>query len=164
MQLKLSLTGADELEEALRGLPRDVARRALRAVLLKAAEPMVAEAKARLPSNAPWAQREYIAAGYRLTPRQQAQAPKPKRIAGQPIEVFVYVGVKPKRHLHLLEFGTGPRYTKSGAYRGRMAPNPYMRPAFDQTAEVVLDNIGKFLWPWIEAYCERARRRAARKG
>lgn len=37
---------------------------------------------------------------------------------------------KPKgAHRHLVEYGTGSRYTRSGAYRGRMPKMPFMEPA-----------------------------------
>lgn len=32
-------------------------------------------------------------------------------------------------HAHLVEFGTGPRQTDTGAYRGEMPAQPFMRPA-----------------------------------
>lgn len=149
--------GADTLAANLRALPRSLATATLRRALLKAAEPMRAEAARLLPSDAPW-RGEYIVAGYRLTKRQAANARKSSRT-----EVFVYVGVKPKRHLHLIEFGTGPRYTRSGGFRGRMPPNPYMRPAFDSTAELVLEDFGEMLGREIIKTAERLAKRQQKR-
>ena len=163
MKLRMVLEGAEALEANLRELPRQLARNTLRRALLKAAQPMADEARRLLPSMAAW-KNEYVVAGYRLSARQQAQAPKPQRMAGQPVEVFVYVGVKPKRHLHLLEFGTGPRYTKTGAYRGMMQADPFMRPAFDQTTTLVLEDFGRTLGREIEATASRLAKRNAKRG
>ena len=35
------------------------------------------------------------------------------------------------QHAHLVEFGTGPRYTAGGAYRGQMPATPFFRQSID---------------------------------
>lgn len=41
-------------------------------------------------------------------------------------------------HAHLVEFGTGPRFHKSGRYVGFMSPDPFMRAAWDTNKQEVL--------------------------
>jgi len=51
---------------------------------------------------------------------------------------------------HLVEFGTKARTKKRGASTGKMTPKPFMAPAFEQTKDLVndqiADNIGKSLF------------------
>lgn len=162
MQLRMTLDGAEALEANLRDLPVHLARSAIKRALMTAAAPMVAAAQSGLKSSAPW-KNTYVLVSDKLTRRQAAQAAKPERVGGQPVEFFVYVGVRPKRHLHLIEFGSGPRYTKTGAYRGRMTADPYMRPAFDSTAPLVLADFGRILGREIEATATRLSRRVAKR-
>jgi hypothetical protein len=158
MQLRMVLEGAEALEANLRALPIHLARNALKRALLTAAAPMVTAAQAGMNSRF----KGYVVASPNLTRRQAAQARKPERVGGQAVEVFVYVGVRPKRHLHLIEFGSGPRYTKTGAYRGVMPADPYMRPGFDTTHTVVLAEFGRIIGREIEAAATRLARRTGK--
>lgn len=38
---------------------------------------------------------------------------------------------------HIFEYGTKPRYTKDGSYRGQITAKPFMRPAIDSNIESV---------------------------
>lgn len=61
-------------------------------------------------------------------------------------------------HGHLIEFGTEPRYTESGAYRG---VGPAMHPieqAYDATKDDALSRVMLRLWREIEIEAEKARR------
>ena len=42
---------------------------------------------------------------------------------------------------HLVEFGTRPRKTRKGAYRGVMRPKPFMRPSFGATKGLIEKDI-----------------------
>lgn len=44
---------------------------------------------------------------------------------------------------HTFEYGTAPRYTKTGAYRGFITARPFMRPALDENANKIVTNVGK---------------------
>ena len=44
-------------------------------------------------------------------------------------------------HQHLVEYGTGPRYTNDGAYRGQMPPNPFFRKSIDGARDMIKDTI-----------------------
>jgi len=43
---------------------------------------------------------------------------------------------------HLFEYGTKPRYTKDGSYRGQIIATPFMRPAIDSNIKQVEKQIG----------------------
>jgi HK97 gp10 family phage protein len=42
-----------------------------------------------------------------------------------------------------IEFGTSPRFTKKGAYRGEVQARPFMRPAFDMHKTKIAENINE---------------------
>lgn len=44
---------------------------------------------------------------------------------------------------HTFEYGTAPRYTKDGYYRGYIVARPFMRPAFDQHRTKIVTNVSK---------------------
>ena len=65
-------------------------------------------------------------------------------------------------HAHLLEFGTGPRYHKSGKFVGAVMADPFMRPAWDQHRGQMLEKLGANIWAEIEKSLARAERAAAK--
>ena len=76
----------------------------------------------------------------------------------------MYIGVRPSPVAHLIELGTGPRFTKSGESRGRMLPQPFMRPAFEATKHQVMKDLADIIREEIEATAKRLARRRARRG
>jgi HK97 gp10 family phage protein len=44
---------------------------------------------------------------------------------------------------HTFEYGTAPRYTKDGAYRGFITARPFMRPALDAHSSNIVTNVAK---------------------
>ena len=63
---------------------------------------------------------------------------------------------------HLVEFGTGPRFQKSGRYTGSVAPQPMLQPAWDMHKSQILEGLGKRLWDEIEKTMARRAKRAAK--
>lgn len=47
------------------------------------------------------------------------------------------------------EYGTGPRYTKSGRFTGVMPAHPFMRPAWESNKKKALDIYMREIWPAI---------------
>lgn len=153
----MTLHGAAELEAALRELPFRLAKSTLRRALLLAAVPMVDAARANAPTNRLKARTQL---GSQLSRRQRAQAGRGQRgPKSGTYTVLAYVGQRPSRHAHLLEFGSGPRYNKKGQYRGVMPITPFLRPAFDSTAPEVLNRFGRILGVEIERAAVRLRKR-----
>jgi HK97 gp10 family phage protein len=158
-RIRMELHGAKELEAALRELPFRVAKSALRRSLTKASKVMLEAAQANAPTPR---LRVRMVASSTLSRRQRAQARTTRATSG-PYVVTAYVGEKPMRHAHLVELGSGPRYSrKTGAYRGVMPAQPYLRPAFDATAQQVIAEFGRVLGQEIEATARRLAKRQAK--
>ena len=63
---------------------------------------------------------------------------------------------------HLFEFGTAERYTKSGAYRGYIPPNPFMRQAWDSKKNISLSLLREELWKALEKAAKMLAKKAAK--
>ena len=61
---------------------------------------------------------------------------------------------------HLFEFGTAERVTKSGAYRGYIPPNPFMRQAWESKKKSALDRLGEELWKALEKSAKMLHKKA----
>lgn len=61
---------------------------------------------------------------------------KRKAVAGVTYSRDAFYGV-------MQELGTGPRYTKKGAFRGTLPAHPHMRPAFDSEKERAVMEMGR---------------------
>lgn len=156
----LTLIGAQELERALLELPERLQKSTLDRALKQCAEPILnaaqdnARAVGKTGKNA-----SKIVISSKLSRRQRRGV---KKAEGERI---IYIGVRPSPVAHLIEFGTGPRYTKAGAYRGQMTATPFMRPAWDSNWRPALDEFGTILGREIERTATRlARRKAKRAG
>lgn len=155
IRVAMTLQGLDELEAALRDLPTRLGKNTLRRSLLKAAKIMEAAMQGNAPTNR---LRVRIVTSASLSKRQRAASPITRKAS----EVTVYVGSRPLRHAHLVEFGSGPRYNKKGAFRGSMPANPYVRPGFDSSAQPVLVEFGRILGPEIEKTAARYAKKQAK--
>lgn len=117
------LRGMGDLKRKLSRLPSEVAQSVARPALLKAAKPIVDEARRRAP---------------RLSGRGAAAIEAASRRQGWhefTVAVGPSVGTKWSRrdgfYLLFAERGTVPRQTKAGANKGRMTRRPFLRPALD---------------------------------
>lgn len=154
----MKLVGAPDLMANLKELPLRTQKNVVDRALLKAAEPMHRDAqqRAKRASKGSGKNARKLIVSKNLSRRQKkgARVPKTTRV--------VYVGVRPSPVAHLIEFGTGPRYTKKGAYRGQMKASPYMRPAFNANWKPALDTLGQILGKEIEAAAARLARKRNR--
>lgn len=157
--VKINVTGLRELQATLLEIPDQMERyRALHRTLVRVADPMLSSAKSNVDSER--MDEKLIVSGV-LSKRQRREEKTKKG------RVTVYVGVKPSPLAHLLEFGTGPRFTKPRykgdtktppEWRGVMPPQPFLRPAFDANAMAALNQLGVLLKEEIEAAAKRARK------
>lgn len=155
--IKLDWQGLDELEQSLRDLGSDKEiRNALGATLLQAGEPMAKAARSRAPRKT-GRMSETIDISLKLS-RRQSKGTKP----WNPDEANAYVGAKPIGPSLLLEFGTSRRHWKNGKSTGSVAAKPFMRPAFEETKNGVLQNIGILIWGQVEKAAKRIARRQAK--
>lgn len=122
------LQGVKELDRMLHDLPRAMGKTVLRNALKKAAQPVEDAAILGVPRDTGNLQ-EHINISTTIKRSQGAS-----RTPGQ---VDVYVGSS-SPHAHLVEFGTGPRYTTGGGFKGQMPANPFLRKAFEATKERAL--------------------------
>lgn len=154
----MKLVGAPDLMANLKELPLKTQKNVVDRALLKAAEPMHrdAQSRAKRASKGSGKNARKLIVSKNLSRRQKKGARVPKSVR------VVYVGVRPSPVAHLIEFGTGPRYTKNGAYRGQMKASPYMRPAFDANWKPALDTLGQILGKEIEAAAARLARKRNR--
>jgi len=138
------LVGLKETMDALEKLPtlsmkKTVVRNALKKSALPIKEAAQANAQ-RLPFDS-----EKIADSMKVS----TSLKKSQRGRADRSRVTVYVGSSHPLS-HLFEFGTAERYTKSGAYRGYIPPNPFMRQAWDSKKNIALSRLKEELWRALE--------------
>lgn len=149
----LSLSGFAELEKELDNLSKAAGKGALRRALMKAAKPTVEIAKSLAPVDS-GKLRDSIIVGAKLDGRQAKMHRRMFKDDRASIELFIgpsYLLGGGGRHGHLLEFGTV-----------KMAPQPFMRPAWDQDQKAMLARLKDDLWAEIQRAVVRAERKAAR--
>lgn len=143
MKTTVKVAGLKELDAALSQFT-PTKRRAIGRVALDNAGEIVAKAARALAPVDEGHLRESIDVSGTLSRRQKTEHTKR---AEQ--ERFVGPGSHPQGHLR--EFGSDGN-----------PPHPFMRPAWDETKNQVLDRIGDELWIGIEKAAKAAARKAAR--
>ncbi len=157
--VRIKVSGLRELDRALAELPKATGKNVLRRVGRKALKPMIEDARAKVPV-ASGKLRDSLQVATKLSKRQQSMHRKMFRDDKASVEVFAGAAALP--HAHLVEFGTGPRYTKDGRYTGQMPPQPFMRPAWDANKGRILDDIAKDLGDEITKAAKRLAKKALR--
>lgn len=131
MDLKISVTGVEDIDAVLRGLPAQLNHRVLQAAHADAATPMVNRMHLLAPVGETGKTADSI--GIIKTPFAKAA-------------VIGEITVGPRRgrfggsKAHFSEFGTVPRFYR-GASRGQMRIRKFVEPAFNQTNQTVLNRI-----------------------
>src|SRR5690606_2513631 len=138
----------------------------LRRAGIKALHP-IAEAAFNLapddPATGGYDLKESIGVSTKLSRSAKRQHRKTVRDDKASVEVFVVAGPLP--HAVMMEFGTARAITEgrcAGTQRPGTAPQPFMRPAWDQGRMRVLEDLKKELWAEIDKAVARAQRKAAR--
>lgn len=155
--MSVRVEGLKELDKALKDMATSTAKRTAKRAMATALEPVAAAARELAPRDT-GRLAESIAVSDKLTKRQRTLA---RGSEGRDM-VTMNVGAH-GRVAHLVEFGTGPRHKKNGAFVGVMPPQPFMRPAWDQNMQGVLDSLAASLSAEIAKTVARAERRAARR-
>lgn len=148
----VAILGLPELEAAFAEISRAAARGVLKRAVAKAAKPIAQSMSDFAPidsgalSESPVIEgdiqggiagkrafAEVLEAGGTRAQAQAALRAANAATAGQ-YRVTADIGPNKRRapHAHLVEFGTGPRFHKSGKYVGVMPPDPFVRPAWDR--------------------------------
>jgi hypothetical protein len=183
MSASVKIEGLAEVDAMLAELTKAGAKGVLDRVLMKRAQPMVAAAKAKAPRDtgglaesitATKAQSERsragkaafaqaLAGGASKTEARAALIGAARGLAQAGTFSEVILGPDRRPQAHLIEFGTGPRVqATTGRFTGQVAPQPYLRPAFDETAGAVLDGIADDLRAEVTKSVNRRRARLAK--
>lgn len=143
MKTKVQVVGLKELDAALSQFTPTKRRAIGRVALDNAGEITARAARALVPVDS-GGLRESIDVSGTLSRAQKAEHTKQA-------EQERFIGPDSRPQGHLREFGS------DGS-----PPEPFMRPAWDQTKEKVLDRIGDELWIGIEKAVASAAKRALR--
>lgn len=170
----VKIAGLSETDAALGELSKATARNVLRRVLKKAGQPMADRMAELAPDDpntpAPDLHTSIVVSPSLKNPVGRAEFAAVKAAGGSNAEAVralrdarraaaggdyfaeIYVGPDAKvYYAHLVEFGTA-----------HSSPEPYARPAFDETKKQVLDGIVNGLKPEIDKAIARVRARAAK--
>jgi len=156
-RLDFQLQGVAELKENMQKLPDRMQKPVIRRAMIRLAQPMVMAAQAGMGDSVKTGRtQKRITVSATLSRRQRAGLVKDKNV------ITVYLGVQPSRKAHLIEFGSGPRYHKTGKYVGQMPASPFLRPAFDGGAPMYLQGLGRVIGEEMEKTATRWSRKQAR--
>lgn len=145
MDVKLRLTGHQDIDKVLKGLPLQVNHKVLQAAHTSAAKVLVTAEKLSAPEGPTGNLVDSI--GVVKTPIKRANA------VGE-----INVGPRRGRYkghaAHLVEYGTKQRRTKRGWNRGRMPAKPFAQPSWIRTKDKVLaginDHLGRHLYNFMK--------------
>lgn len=162
MTFRMKLTGLEGVNAALAELPKATSKNVVKRALIDAAEPMADDAAAHA-ARASGTLAQSITTTASIVKTQAGDSRRPGRD-----EVRAFVGPNYQRgggkkprapHAHLVEFGTGPRWHKSGKFVGQAPAQPFMRPAFDGGKSGFIERFSRAMLDQID----RAKARLARK-
>lgn len=146
MKLSLESHGWDDVEKALKELPKHTTRKSLvRRILKRAAQLFADRANALAPRGASGDLEGSYGVGTRLTKRQSRSARREGRA-----DVFIYAGTSDPAGQQQ-EFGNAIH-----------AAQPHARPAWDETQQQIFDQIRDEMSVEVEKAAARARRKAER--
>lgn len=149
MSITVKTTGFAELDRALAEIEKTATAKAImRRALKKAAQPVADLAQGNAPRRS-GALAGGIAVSTKLSKRQKSLHRKMFKNDKAAVEMFVGAGPDPAAHNQ--EFGNQHN-----------APQPFLRPAWDQEQNATLDRIGTELWADIDKTAARAAKKAAR--
>jgi len=159
--IALNIQGWRDLENALRALGNDAQVKAvMKKAMMDAGEIVASDARSRVHKRHGGLQ-ESIDVRPTLSPRQKRERGRGLKGPGT-VEVFIGPTWPEGAHGHLVEFGTGIRYTKSGKSVGASPALPFMRPAWEAGKNKVLDEFGVRLGLEIENAAKRIARKQAK--
>lgn len=159
--ISLEMQGLKDVEKALHALGQDrliknTNRRALRIAAMPAEE-----TARRLAPGGPYStgrMKSKVKVSTTLARRQRRGG----KYKDNKNTAWVFIGAAPRGPGVLTEFGTGPRFTKSGAFRGAAPAQPFMRPAWEMHKHKILRDYSREIWLQIEKSTKRLARRQAK--
>lgn len=145
MDVKVRLTGVQEIDRVLKGLPKQINHRVLQAAHAGAVKKTVDAAKLLAPEGP---------TGHTIDSIGVTKPSFSKATEMGIVEAGPRRGRFKGNIAHLIEYGTRSRTNKRGANRGVMPKKPFMLPAWEKTKSAVLasinTNIGQALWRFMK--------------
>lgn len=158
MSIQLKVEGFKDIEKALAQIPAGTAKGVARRAMKKELKPIAEFANALWPG----ADDDTFIITSRIRAGQRGDSLEKKGHSVTNMFVGAAGGPLGTPHAHLLEFGTGPRYHKSGKYVGSVSPSPMLQPAWDALKGGLIQGLGARLWDEIEKTMARRAKRAAK--
>ncbi len=150
MDVRLRLTGEEDIDKVLRGLPLQINHKVLQAAHTSAAKVLVDAEKQSAPEGPTGHLVDSI--GVIKTPFGSASS------LGE-----INVGPRRGRYkgyaAHLVEYGTKPRKNKKGANRGVMPKRPFAKPSWDRTKGRIQSSINEQLGRHLYNFMRRTIKR-----
>lgn len=147
MKVDIRVTGFKEIDNVLKGLPKQLSHKVLQAAHMAAAKPLIEAEKLGAPEGPTGNLVDSIGAVKTSMGRAQS--------LGE-IQVGPRRGGRFKGHAgHLVEDGTKQRTNRRGANRGKMPARPFALPAFEKTKNVVLSMINTEIGRKLYAFMKR---------
>jgi len=162
MATKVKIEGLRECEAALEALGKSLGRGVLRRVAKRALEPIAADAQSAVEASTEGTGdlSKSIAVSGSLSKAQRKDARKDTKSF-----VEMHVGAGALTQAISQEFGTGERFQrKTGKSVGSVAPEPFLRPAWDAHKAAIPAKVGEDLWSDIEKTAARKAKRDAKRG
>lgn len=149
MKASFKVDGLREIDNALAVLPKATSKVVVRRALAKELQPVADMANSLWPGS----RDDAFGVSSKL---KRGQRESDASATG----VTMYVGSTPKApQAHLLEWGTGPRFHKSGKYVGAVAPQPMLTPSWDARKGQILEGLAASLREEIKAALARRAKR-----
>jgi hypothetical protein len=152
MDVRIRLTGVKEIDDVLKGLPKQVNHKLLQQAHTQASKVLVEKAKLLAPEGENGDLVDSIGTvreGFAKASELGLVQTGPRRRRGR------YKG-----HAgHLVEYGTVSRRNRSGANRGIMPKKPFMEPAWESTKDKVIGSINGFLGKALLNFMKRTIKR-----
>jgi HK97 gp10 family phage protein len=147
MDVEMKLTGFDGLEAALDDLPKATAKNVVRRILEKRAQPFADTARQLVPMDKGHLKKSITVSSTKVAKTQRKEIKKLQN------EGFVTMHIGPGQDpaAHLQEFGSSQHPAQ-----------PFMRPAWDQNKDDVLDGMADDLWKEIDKAAKRLAKKAAK--
>ena len=149
MKASFKVEGLREIDNALAALPKATSKAVVRRALAKELQPVADMANGLWPG----ADDSAFAVSSKLK-RGQPEL----ELGANAVRVFVG-STKSAPHAHLLEWGTEPRYHKSGKYTGAVPPTPMLTPSWEAHKGRILEGLAASLRDELEATLARRAKR-----
>jgi len=129
MDINIEIQGKEAFEKTLLALAKALPNEKVEPVMMEGAKVIAAAARAKAPQGPTGNLKKGVKAKFL------------RQIGNYPRSAAAAVDRKIARHAHIIEYGTKPRYQKSGRYTGIGPAIPFFRPAVDTNKGRIQDEV-----------------------